>query len=1060
MQRRKSDVAESNFVPPFPVNQAALPTITSMLKNLVILVLLCSCVFALPLRAQFSSGQLPFGKNKVQYQEFNWKYYQTSNFDVYFHQGGDYVARYTANQAEKALSSIQSTLSYTITKRIVLIVYNSHNQFQQTNVLDEYMSEGIGGVTELFKNRIVIPFEGNYQKFKHVIHHELVHAVLNDMFYGGSIQSLINNNAIAMIPTWMNEGFAEWESTGGLDVKTDEFMRDVAVSEYLKGLYQLNGYFAYRGGQSFWWYVAEKYGKGKVGEVFNRFRSIGDVNQTFKAAFGMTYEEMSEQWAKDLKKFYFPDVDRYEYVEDFSTRLSNHQKENNFYNTSPALSPDGERVAYISDRDDVFSLYVMDISTKKTKRLRSSARSVDFEELNLLTPGISWNPQGTKLAVGAKSGGEDAIFIIDVKSGNYDKIDLGFKTIGGVQWSPDGTTLAFDAAPGEAQSDIFVYDLKRKTTTSLTHDIFSDMEPVWSPDGDWLYFISDRASYTSGDQTTENFSMWEHDVSQRDIYRVNVNTQVIERITNEPSIGKYSIAVAPDHKTILYVADYNGIGNLWELNIATNERRARTNSLQEISQISLSKDGTKLAFASQNRVGYDIFLLKFPFEQKERDTLPMTKFRKQELDERASLASIITTKDATRKDSVESFGEYDIDFSRQSMVKPKENVKASETGPSKNTTTTTTSTAKDYRVTFTPDVITGSAGYSNWFGAQGVIQMLFSDMLGDHSIYVAANLFLDLSNSNLFVQYSYLPKIVDYSIAGFHNAGYSYISSGQSTFLYRMRNYGATGTASYPFSRYSRFDVGLSGIAMSRENLDVPQDPSLSRFVVVPTLAYVYDNTLNGLWAPSDGTRWNTTVEASPKLSSSSGLGFVTLRTDIRHYIGLGNNYTIALRGSGGYSTGPDPQKFFIGGVDNWFNRSFSANGWPFVEPEDFAFTRPVWPLRGYAINEQSGSRFAQANVEFRFPLLFAIQAGPLPALFQGLQGQIFFDIGRATGDLNRPSTPTVRTVFTDKWLYSTGVGIRSVLLGLPFRFDVAWRHQPWGGMSEPYYLYSLGMDF
>ena len=286
---------------------------TPSTRRLLALVAVFACVVGAPLQAQFS-GQLPFGKNKVQYERFDWKYIQSENFDVYFHQNGDYAAKFAAMEAEKALRIIESQLSYNITKRIVFIVYNSHNQFQQTNVINQFMSEGIGGVTELFKNRVVIPFEGDYQKYAHVIHHELVHAVINDMFYGGSIQSLMANSGGAMLPLWMNEGFAEYSAVGGLDVKTDQFMRDVAVSEYLRGLNQLSGYFAYRGGQAFWSYVAEKYGEGKVGEVLNRFRTIGDVNATFMASFGMSYEEMSEQWAKDTKKFYFPDVDRYEYV--------------------------------------------------------------------------------------------------------------------------------------------------------------------------------------------------------------------------------------------------------------------------------------------------------------------------------------------------------------------------------------------------------------------------------------------------------------------------------------------------------------------------------------------------------------------------------------------------------------------------------------------------------------------------------------------------------------------------------------------------------------------------
>ena len=106
---------------------------------------------------------------------------------MYFHGNTPELARYTSREAEIALTTIQEELGYTLSKRIVFIVYNSHNQFQQTNVISEMMTEGIGGVTELFKNRIVLPFEGEYAKFRHVVHHELVHAVLNDMFYGGLI---------------------------------------------------------------------------------------------------------------------------------------------------------------------------------------------------------------------------------------------------------------------------------------------------------------------------------------------------------------------------------------------------------------------------------------------------------------------------------------------------------------------------------------------------------------------------------------------------------------------------------------------------------------------------------------------------------------------------------------------------------------------------------------------------------------------------------------------------------------------------------------------------------
>jgi outer membrane protein assembly factor BamA len=333
-------------------------------------------------------------------------------------------------------------------------------------------------------------------------------------------------------------------------------------------------------------------------------------------------------------------------------------------------------------------------------------------------------------------------------------------------------------------------------------------------------------------------------------------------------------------------------------------------------------------------------------------------------------------------------------------------------------------------------------------------------MMGDHEIYFRANLFLDLNNSSFLLSYGYLPDVVDYHVSVFQNAGFTYIQPewSQFTMLYRLRNYGGIVWLTYPTSRYSRFDLGAQVMFMTRENIDVPQDPSLTRFVTVPTLSYVLDDALMGFWAPVSGTRLNVTLEASPGWSEN-GLSFATARIDARHYLHLGGTYVLAVRGSGGASIGGDPQKFFIGGVDNWFNRFFSDNGWPFVNPEDFAFTRPGWPLRGWALNERNGTQYFVTNVEFRFPFLLAFQAGPLPSLFQGLQGQVFFDAGGAWDRNGYAWMPNGRPA-PNPVLTSFGVGLRSLALGLPLRFDVAWRTEPWGGTSQPIYLFSLGGDF
>ena len=169
-----------------------------------------------------------------------------------------------------------------IKKKVSIIVYNSHNDFQQTNVILPYMPEGVGGVTELYKNRIVIPFEGSYEAFRHVIHHELVHAVINDLVYGGRAQNIISNRIQLTIPLWMNEGLCEYLSSQW-DTRADMTIRDIAINDIIPTIPQLNYYLAYKGGQSVWKFIVEKYGWQKVAEIFKQAKRTQNVENTRKS---------------------------------------------------------------------------------------------------------------------------------------------------------------------------------------------------------------------------------------------------------------------------------------------------------------------------------------------------------------------------------------------------------------------------------------------------------------------------------------------------------------------------------------------------------------------------------------------------------------------------------------------------------------------------------------------------------------------------------------------------------------------------------------------------------
>src|ERR1041385_4268029 len=256
---------------------------------------------------------------------------------------------------------------------------------------------------------------------------------------------------------------------------------------------------AYRGGQSLWNYIGTKYGDQKIGEILIRLKGTRSVDQGFRAALGLNFEDFSERWQKEEKVCYGPDIAKREDPADFARKLTDHTKDGSFYNTSPTISPQGDRIAFISNRDDYFDVFIMNaIDGSTQKKNANGQRTADVEEVHLLTPGMAWSPDGKYLALATKSGEQDAVIIIDVNSGNERKLEFGLDGIFSIDWSPASS----DSVHGEGKlafvgnvkerSDIYIYDLDTKALTNLTDDVFSDADPAWSADGKSIFFSSDR----------------------------------------------------------------------------------------------------------------------------------------------------------------------------------------------------------------------------------------------------------------------------------------------------------------------------------------------------------------------------------------------------------------------------------------------------------------------------------------------------------------------------------------------------------------------------------------
>ena len=825
-----------------------------------------------------------FGQNKVQYKDYHWRFVQSEHFDFYFYEGGDDLAKSAADIAESAyVSIIQNFKNYEIQNRIAFVIYNSHNQFQQTNVLDEYLTEGIGGVTELFKNRIVIPYEGSYEQFRHVLHHELVHGVMNDYMYGGSIQGLISGRIRVQIPLWVSEGLAEYDSRyKEFDTQSDMFVRDAVMEAYLPNLMQMSGYAVYTAGPTVFRYMEDKYGKEKVSEFMTKLRVAGTTNSTFESTFGMKEEEFSEKWATYQRKTYFPDITNMQSVKEIGTQLTYHDRDGNFYNITPTLSPTGDKIAFLSDKSGYADIVLISaIDGTVIKKLVSGEKTPNLEELHWLSPGMSWSPDSKKIVFSAKASDNDAMLIVDVLTGaieQYSWSDL--EGVFGGSWSPDGRKIVFSGIY-HGQSDVYVFDLDKKEKYKLTNDIFSDTRAVFSRDGKKIAFVSDRRDYLS--QPDKSFKMVTYDYKQTDIYIMNADGSGMERITTDEMNDTWP-EWGPDNSKMLYTSNRNGVTNIYVADLTAKKTYAITNNLSGIFQPSLSKDGKVLAYSGFNKSGFDVFTLKNPFEMKPLElpmTISMKKFRKEKdlpqtlsdelgfkpsgMKQAASKDTVVdvmysvsdtaasadTTKNQGKAVSYRNFIFAGMDDEKKDK---KDKKKEEEEEEIPEIVTLPEKVYKDdkgdyrirkYRVRFTPDLFYGTAGFNTFTGFVGATQMAFSDILGNHRLLFGTSLLFDLKNSSFYGAYYYLSRRTDYGITAFHTAysfatDYAYedgvntypgISDGLADSFIRYRNYGVTVSASRPFNKFNRFDVDVTQFVLAREtsianNMD-PLPPEL-----------------------------------------------------------------------------------------------------------------------------------------------------------------------------------------------------------------------------------------
>ena len=543
----------------------------------------------------------------------DWKTLKTENFEINYCDDDilDRV-REVGTWAEQAYQKVGAKLGVKLRRTPAQIfVYRSQNDFQTTTIFPGGMPEGVAGVTEWDQERVVVPLFGSEKFMQRLVEHEFTHQLMFNDYYSWKIPSwtLLRE---AFIPDWFAEGLAEW---GADAVDTWELMsmRDQVLDDRMRHLYELHGFGhlnpheiheAYITGHWALRHLEATYGEGSVRKVFEKWGTWPwPASSRLRPVTKKSYSAFDDEFRDTMRKQFIAEAAGKTEPEKFATPLTRHDSYYRRFNVSPRFSPDGKRIAYVSDRSDIPSVYVMnaDGSGRSDTLLYAVNNTLEFVEAS--PSAVTWSPDGTQVAFVAEWGQMKDVYVTEPPAlGGVRALHFRFEEMSGPAWSPDGKTIAFSGLRSGV-TDIWLGDVATGDLRQLTKDRFHDEDPCWSPDGKSVVYTSERAG-------------------QNDLFAVDVSTgQTLPlAVTNDNEITPQ---FSPDGKRLAYASDTGGIWNVWVLELEGGKAQQLTDVPGGAVCPTWGPDGT-MAFAYYRHGEWQIWKMTLELEAGEWKPVPVT----------------------------------------------------------------------------------------------------------------------------------------------------------------------------------------------------------------------------------------------------------------------------------------------------------------------------------------------------------------------------------------------------------------------------------------------------
>ena len=832
--------------------------------------LLCAAV--LPGLAAAQLGY--FGQNKIQYRGFDWHVLRGEHVDLYYYPEEEELARVALAYGEESYGVLQLRFNHHVSHRIPLIIYSSHTDFEQTNVLPFVPPEGLLGVTEFMKQRVALPFDGSYTDFRHTIRHELVHVF--QLSLTAEVLERYPRIRHASFPLWWTEGLAEFWSAGE-GTRDQMVLRDMTVSgrlPSLRGLMDAYGAIVYPMGSNIHRFLAQTYGEWRIDAMYGDLWKYPSFEDEVRAVYGRTLYQLSEEWQYWMRQQYYPAVATGEPLAITARLLTRLAVKPVVLRPSP---PDtATAILYFSPSTGYTNIYAQPLADGRPHAVVKGERTAQFESFHFFESRLDVSPGGV-VVFSSKYFDRDALFLWSVPErkvvGRYEFPQL--ISILSPAWAPDGRSVVFSGLAVSGYSDLYRVWLADGRLERLTSDRYQDVDPAFSPDGKSIVFSSDRTAF--GPQGARN------------LFTLDLATVTINYLTYgdwHDEQPRWSAGTG----RIYFSSDRDGTFQVYSID-ATGTGRRETHTLNGAFDPQWIDREHGLVFGGFADLSFNIYAAH------------------------------------PTPDSAVSSGAVQL---------ARDRAPASWTWVELANPQYARADASPYGQKFTLDFAAGDAAVAPGLGATQGAVFLFSDMLGDHEVFFTLSSFQAsglgnlLDNVNGSVFYLNQSRRVNWGVGAFRSRGLFY--EGDLTTIFQETSGGVFAELRYPLSRYRRLEAQYSlehsdRFDVVRQNIFSTGlvDAHREGWLASNYLSYVKDNTLWLATGPIDGERFNFTGGLVTDVSHGRFDTWV-VAGDYRRYLRTSLRSAFALRGLGYYAGADRPRPINIGGA--WALRGYPIYGY------------------------------------------------------------------------------------------------------------------------------------